>query len=446
MVRSLKYDPPMNVCRFIHETTSESLPGEVLHQAGRCLLDIVGTAVAARRTELSRIVHEFAVESFGGDGGILWQDGREVSPPGAALANAATVDALDIHDGHSLTKGHAGAAIIPAVFATLKCRSDVAVSGAELLTSIAIGYEIALRAGIELHATAADYHTSGAWNAVGCAAVAARRLKLSEAETRHALGIAEYHGPRSPMMRCIDHPTMLKDGSGWGAMCGVSAALLAQKGFTGGPAETVDFAAGKTNWSELGVRWELLSIYFKPHAVCRWAQPAVEAALQLKSQHAIEPAEITKIVVETFHEATRLAARAPATTEEAQYSLPFPVAAALCRGRVGPEELHGAALTDPAVLRLSKLIELRESEAMSRAFPGRRLARVSICVASGAVHQVDGAQPRWEADSPPSDDELLEKFRRLTSALPRERQRCLEGSLLNCDGLPDANVIARALA
>ena len=29
------------------------------------------------------------------------------------------------------------------------------------------------------------------------------------------LGIAEYHGPRSQMMRCIDHPTMLKDGAGW---------------------------------------------------------------------------------------------------------------------------------------------------------------------------------------------------------------------------------------
>lgn len=31
-------------------------------------------------------------------------------------------------------------------------------------------------------------------------------------------------------MRCIDHPTMVKDGSGWGAMAGVSAALLAADG------------------------------------------------------------------------------------------------------------------------------------------------------------------------------------------------------------------------
>ncbi len=48
----------------------------------------------------------------------LWLDGREVSPPGAALANGMTIDSLDIHDGHPLTKGHAGAAIVPALFAS----------------------------------------------------------------------------------------------------------------------------------------------------------------------------------------------------------------------------------------------------------------------------------------------------------------------------------------
>jgi len=30
-----------------------------------------------------------------------------------------TIDALDIHDGHSLTQGHAGAAVVPGLFATV---------------------------------------------------------------------------------------------------------------------------------------------------------------------------------------------------------------------------------------------------------------------------------------------------------------------------------------
>src|SRR3546814_7985834 len=84
-----------------------------------------------------------------------------------------------------------------------------------------MGYEVATRAGIVLHGSVSDYHTSGAWNALGVAAVASRLLGLDRERTRHAIGIAEYHGPRSQMMRCIDHPTMLKDGSGWGAFAGV---------------------------------------------------------------------------------------------------------------------------------------------------------------------------------------------------------------------------------
>ena len=104
---------------------------------------------------------------------------------------------------------------------------------------------------------------------------------LDEEATRHALGIAEYHGPRSQMMRCIDHPTMVKDGSGWGALAGVSAAYLAAEGFTGAPAVLVD--DHPEIWGSLGARWAIMEQYLKPYPVCRWAQPAVEAVRSVLS-------------------------------------------------------------------------------------------------------------------------------------------------------------------
>ena len=116
---------------------------------------------------------------------------------------------------------------------------------------------------------------------MGCAAVTARRLGLNEDQTRHALGIAEYHGPRLPMMRGVDYPTMVKDGSGWGAMAGVSAGLMAGSGFTGAPALTVEGADVAGIWADLGDRWLITEQYFKPYAVCRWAQPAIAGALAL---------------------------------------------------------------------------------------------------------------------------------------------------------------------
>ncbi len=429
----------MNPYEFIHALTWEDLPEAVRRQARRCLLDTVGTAIAGRKTELSRITHDFAALAFGGSGAWLWQDGRQVSPPGAALANAMTINSFDIHDGHKLVKGHAGAAVVPALFATLSLQTGEPISGKELLTSLVVGYEIALRAGIALHATACDYHTSGAWNALGCAAVTSRRLDLGPSLTRQALGIAEYHGPRSQMMRDIEFPTMVKDGSGWGAMSGVSAGLLAAGGFTGAPAITIEGADVAVYWADLGSRWRILETYFKPYAVCRWAQPSIVAALTLLKEHHLDVRQITRIRVHTFYQATCLTCHRPKNTEEAQYSLPFPLAAALVHGKLGVEELIGENLHDPALLALSDSIELIHDPALSAQFPERRFARLELHTRSGKVYTSKETEPNWEPSDPPTDGELLEKFRWLSATRYSELEiQALEALLWNCENLIDS--------
>jgi len=389
---------------------------------------------------LSQIIHDFAASTFGGQGAQLWLDGREVSPPGAALANGMTIDSLDIHDGHSLTKGHAGAAVVPGLFATVSSKGGPRISGKEFLTTLVVGYEVALRAGMVLHQTVCDYHTSGAWNAIGVAALAARRLGMKREQTRHALGIAEYHGPRSQMMRCIDHPTMLKDGSGWGAMAGVSAALLARADFTGAPALTVESDEVNEIWHNLGGSWQFTGQYFKPHAVCRWAQPSIEAALALQQNYRLKPAQVQQIRVFTFHEAVRLNCRCPRSTEEAQYSLPFPLAAALVFGRLGARELSGQSLTDPAVLKLSDCVKLIEYEDYNERFPAKRYARVEIQSQEGKIFDSGEVEANWEATSPPTDQALRKKFRWLArEQLPAERAADLEQMVWHCEELPDVD-------
>ncbi|MFQ5421613.1 MAG: MmgE/PrpD family protein [Anaerolineae bacterium] len=434
----------MAIISFIHETDWADLPAEVQHQAARCLLDTVGTAIAGRQTDCSRIIYDFAATAFCGNEARLWLDGRAVSSPGAALAHGMTIDSLDIHDGYNLVKGHIGAAIIPAILGTVEM--GTAVSGQELLTALVIGYEIAGRAGRALHGTACDYHTSGAWNALGAAAVAARCWELGREQTRHALGIAEYYGPRSQMMRCIDDPTMVKDGSGWGAMAGVSAALMAHGGFTGAPAITVEGEDVTQIWTDLGQHWLILDQYVKPYAVCRWAQAAIVGALAVREQHNLAPEAIKTIRVHTFHEAVRLACRRPQNTEEAQYSLPFPVAAALVYGRLGASELSGKALHDPRILKLADSIELIEDEGYNGRFPAERFARVEVEMANGRVYDSGPAEPTWGPEAPPTDDELRAKFCWLAGEmLPKPRVAELEETIWLCYELADANVINQLL-
>ncbi|SIS50522.1 MmgE/PrpD family protein [Paracoccus saliphilus] len=370
---------------FLHDTSAADLPDEVLALGRRWLLDLLGVAAGGSRTSLSRIIRNHAAEHFaaGSKGAAMLMDGRRVSPAGAALAGGMTIDSLDGHDGHKLTKGHVGCGLLPALLAI--SQAEGLTDDREFLASLVLGYEIGTRAGIALHRTASDYHTSGAWIAVAVAALTARLLGLDHARTRHAIGIAEYHGPRSQMMRCIDHPTMLKDGSGWGAMAGVSAGYLAADGFTGAPAITVEAEDTADLWSDLGERWRIAEQYFKLWPVCRWAQPPVQAALNLRAEHGLTSEQVERIEIVTFHQSLRLAIREPATTEEAQYSTAYPTAVALARGRVDPADIAGESFADPEIRRLAASITITENEDYNAAFPHRRIADLRLVMRDGRV-------------------------------------------------------------
>ncbi len=397
---------------FIHGLRYEDLPADVIHAARRSLIDLIGTAAGGSVTDAARISHNFAVRQMGGTPNArLIFDGRRASPPGAALAGAYMIDSLDCHDGHVLVKGHVGVAVLPALLALID--SGNPVDDREFLALLVLGYEIATRAGIALHRTACDFHSSGAWNALACAALGARLLKLTAEQTRQAIGIAEYNAPRSQIMRVVDHPSMVKDGSGWGAMTGLSAAYLAADGFTGAPALTVETPEVADIWDDLGTRWRIKEQYFKAYPVCRWAQPAIEAALSLQRTHNVRAEQIASVEVHTFHEGSRLATRAPASTDEAQYSLPFPVAAALIRGQVGAGEVTGAALTDPAILKLASEIVMHEDAGYNARFPTERWAHVAFILQDGSHLTSAPAIARGNPENPLSDAELQEKYQLL---------------------------------
>ncbi|MGR3504224.1 MmgE/PrpD family protein [Pseudaestuariivita sp.] len=430
---------------FIHNTTYEDLPAQAIADAKRGLLDTLGVAIAGSQTELSRIIRSHAVAHFGAGTGPespLWLDGRMVSSVGAALANGMTIDALDAHDGSKPTKGHVGCGVVAASLALAQCPC----SGQELLTRIVIGYEVGTRAGIALHATACDYHTSGAWIALAAAAIGARTLRLEKSQTLHALGIAEYHGPRSQMMRCIDHPTMVKDGSGWGAMAGVSAAYLAQDGFTGAPSVTATGPDVSHIWSDLGKRWYVGEQYIKLYPVCRWAQPAVEGTLKAINDHGLEPHDIKSIEVETFHEAARLTA-IPTTTEEAQYSLPFSVAAAVLAGTIGPSEVSAAWFSQGSVSSLAQRVSTRENEAFNQAFPARRFGDVHVTLKDGRVISSGRIEAQGDPETPLPAKTIEDKFLRLASpVIGTERGEAIRKLVATLDVEREVSGLLDALA
>jgi len=222
---------------------------------------------------------------------------------------------------------------------------------------------------------------------------------------------------------------------------------LAREGFTGAPALTIEDEAVAEFWADLGVRWLITEQYFKPYGVCRWAQPTIAAALKLRKQHDLHLDSISSIHVATFHEAVCLASPHPATTEDAQYSLPFPVAAALVHQNLGPAELSGRQLRNPLVLKLSERVKLVEDPAFSDRFPTERFARVRISTDDGTVYDSGEVEAAWGEDNPPSDEELRKKFLWLaqTSLLP-ERAKELEMAIWGVANQENAADLCQLLA
>jgi 2-methylcitrate dehydratase PrpD len=400
---------------FINNLQYDEIPEKTKRLIGISLLDIIGIIAGASDNQTSINIKNYACQHYSANklSSRLLFDDRKVHPLGAAWAGGFSADSLDAHEGHFTSKGHAGATVVPALLAlTDACFAQgQSISGKEFLTALTIAYETSLRAGTALMGTASEYHASGAFSGLGIVCAGARLLKLTEAQFLAALGIAEYFGPRCPMMRLVDFPSMLRDAHGAGAYAGVNALLMARHGITGAPAATVEFDDVRHYWQGLGDRWEIDAQYFKPWPVCRWAQPALTAVTNLIADNKnVDASEIKKIVIETFHESTRLQGHTPENADEAQYGLAFPVAALICRGQLGPKEVTGESVKAIDILALSQRIEIVDAEDLSARFPKEILSRVIIDLNDGTQLSSATTQAKGDPQTPMTGSEHLAKF------------------------------------
>ncbi len=422
------------VLQFALDTHLADIPIDAVHQTKRCLLDTLGALLAGTDTPVARLLTSFATRYFKGDEATILVSGERVSAPGAALANGFAANALDIDDGHRLVKGHPGACVLPVVLAASETAPST--SGADFLAALVVGYEVGIRAGLIRHAVYQKFHSSGSWGAIGGAAAAGKVLGLKHDTLSQAMGVAEYHAPIAPMMKCIENPSMVKDSIGWGCMVAVLSVLMSREGFTGINPLFDDTPNRK--WIEnLGKHYEIMNLYFKPYAACRWAHPAVYGALKLCREHEIGPEEISRIQVRTFQGAKELSRQPPADTEEAQYNMAFPVAAALVEGEVGPRQVLPPGIYDRRILDLAQKVEAETEPQFEAVFPAKACAEVIILTTNGKRLSSGRVEAQWEPpDTLPTDAELEDKFVWLVEpVLGEDRTRQLLTTVWNFESI-----------
>ena len=134
---------------------------------------------------------------------------------------------------------------------------------------------------------------------------------------------------------------------------------------------------------------------------------------------------MTSIEVNTFAEAAALFAGLPATTSQAQYSLPFALAVMLVHGRVGPEDISGAGLSDAKVAEALTRVTLHENVRHSKRFPAARWSDIIVRLKDGTCLASGDVQARGGPEAPMELSEIEAKFRIMAAALPQPRTTAL---------------------
>ena len=414
--------------KFIADTRWDGLPEAVQHKVKMCLVDIVAAIVSGVLTPISDIAAAYAPMAWPGNQATILLHDSQASAAGAAFANACAANGLDCDDGGSYTRGHQGAQIFPTALALSE---KLELGGGVMLAAVVVGYEISHRFARCWHRYQHPvYQADGSWGSVACAATASNLMGLDTATIMQALGIAEYHAPNLPMERDLIDPAMVKHGHGWAAMTGIIAAELSERGFTGIPG-LLGFKEYQDWVVTLGDEYIMVDkVDFKQHCSCGWSHMAIGAIQKLQAEHDWNVEDIAAIRVEGHHWTAVLHTAHPTTTEEAQFSVKWPLAAYLVDGEVGPDQILESRFSDARINALVDKIELVESEELDSLYrpsfeggdEGLSASRVTIRLEDDRILDSGLVSDACRIKARGDEERLEQKFRWLTGYVLEEDQ------------------------
>jgi 2-methylcitrate dehydratase PrpD len=431
---------------FIHDTTFEKIPANVIHHAKLCLLDLIGVGIAGGRQHAAAIVQGLIPAMGGCEEVTLWGSDRKLPLLTAALMNAVQAHAIDMDDGHRYANGHPGVVTIPAAVALSEKEN---LTGRQLIEAIVIGYEIFIRLGSAINPDLLlrGFHTTATIGCFASGAVAAKLLKLSRPQTENALSLS---GIQSAGLLEVLHSG--ESGKsfqvGKAAQSGVLAGLLAQQGADGpesvfeGEKGFFKAFAGKpcdiqSICKNLGKEFNLPSVYFKKHAACRHIHSALDAVADIVGKHAVAPEKIGSIDIETYSIAKSLTGHIATADSElgAKFSTPIAIGLLLVFGQSDSTVYKKQYVSDPLVHSIAKKVTVHVNPERDKAYPGQRGARVTVNAGiQSYTHEVIYA--KGEPENPLSDDEMASKFENnACMRYPKERAKELFDTILNIEKL-----------
>lgn len=441
------------IADFVVETNFRNLPGNVVHDTKRIILDTIGCGIGGFFLDKGKIVIDVVREMGGKPESTIFGIGDKVSCANAVFANADLANALDADENFMNQTHHAAVAAV----AALAMGERAGATGKELITSVALGVDVNSRVSLSL----VPFQIVGnppndvmwapcagmGYAALGAAAAAGKILNLDKEKMANALGLAGANTSVPSLVKLIMAGVSFMQkyaGFGFIAHTGVLAALLAEKGYSSD--RTIldgDFGfwrfsgSAGVDWDllvgEIGKKWWISEASIKFYPSCRATHIVLDLFYKIMEEQKLDPDEIDGVTARVQPLAMNMPPIAsPSLTPSIgdlslQFNIPYLISVAALGIKPGPEWYSPERLTDPRLKELMRKVKIEvDPEAIEvvprelREAPIKRAKRTPCSItifARGKKFDAHAEYARgdpWLAEFRMSDDQLKEKFRAFT--------------------------------
>jgi 2-methylcitrate dehydratase PrpD len=425
-------DPMSLLVKNFLNVQFEDLPLAAVEATKKSIIDTVGVIIAGSSEKGPQLLIEQIKEWGGPKESTIAVFGNAVPAHLAAFANGTMARALEIADVYDAFPLHPSSSAIPVAFAISEKIGNI--SGKEFIVAVALAQDLIVRFAL---ATKVGPIQSGRYNLFKIfppTGVAGRLLNLNEETLYNAMGIA--------FTQMVGDGQSALDGAmthylqqGVVAQSAVECALLAQKGITGArnilkgryglfhayePEHEVEPLI-----NDLGKTFRGSEISIKLYSSCRATHEAIDLALAVSQEQNIDPKNIEKIIVKVNEPVYNLCCKDrkshPTTEVDAQFSLPYCVAASIVKGDVFIKELKEEIFSEPTVTELAERIETQiDSNRQTHLVIGSTI--FELITKDGRIFSRETSFPKGNPKNPVDFDDCVVKF-----------EKCLKNSIKKFD-------------
>lgn len=436
------------LAEFAIKAFETGIPDSVIEMAKQAIIDQYGLQIGGSEFLWSKSIYKTEkLHNRSSGSSTVTRYGDQLSPLQAAFINGCFAHAQDFDDSHQEAQTHPGSVVIPAAIAI---GEQLALPGTVVLKAIVIGMEIMLRLAHSLCPACIEggHHTPPTVGPFGAAIASGLLLGLNKTQLTNALGICgSYSG--GLVEYTISGGSVKRIHTGLGARAGLEAALLAKEGLTG-PSTVIEgkkgmweiYGRGKAHperlFDQIGERYMLSTLMFKPFNCCYLIHPAIQAFLEICKTNHISSTEIESVTVGFSEFSISHAGRIIIPEDElgAQFSTSFTLALSLIYEPPGMWSYTKDSLSDKRIIGLARRISVYEDAEACSEFPKKNGCIINVTTTRGKKYSLRIKDPKGSPLNLLSSEDVKDKFMRNTMPIiGKERAAGFYETLLNFDEL-----------